>query len=145
MFVTVNDVNRLLTGPAFPDAAADFIEFAVHALGVPGRGDNQIGSAPHPVFYEERIRNLAKQLTDELRTQYTTTKLSEYWPGAPVGSPPMTSLRDIDEAGHFTAARPMGRKRRGGGDDRELVLEALRIVRHQNGRVSELDADQGEG
>jgi hypothetical protein len=58
----------------------------------------------------------------------------------------MMSLRDIDEAGRFQAARPFG----GGGrrhraeDERQMLAEALRIVRRQSGRVSELDSEEGE-
>lgn len=145
IFNTVNDVNRLMTGSDLPGAAKDFMEFAVLALGVPGRGANGIGAAPHSEYYDNRIRNLAKQLTDEFRTENTTTLLSDYWEGAPVGQRPMMSLRDIDEAGRFLAARPFGSSKAKGTEDKELIAEALRIVRRQIGRVSELDADAGEG
>lgn len=144
IFDTVNDVNRLLTGSELPGAAKDFMEFAVAAVGVPGRGVSRLGAAPHHDYYDGRIRNLAKQLTDELRTQLTTTRLSEYWDGAPVGSRPMMSLRDIDEAGRFQAARPFGGRRLKAEDEKQLLAEALRVVRRQSGRVSELDSEEGE-
>lgn len=144
MFETVNDVNRLLTGSELPGAAKDFMEFAVAAVGVPGRGVNRLGAAPHGDYYDGRIRNLAKQLTDELRTQFTTTRLNDYWEGAPVGTRPMMSLRDIDEAGRFVAARPFGGHRLRGEDEKQLLAEALRVVRRQSGRVSELDSEEGE-
>ena len=146
IFDTVNDVNRLLTGTELPGAARDFMEFAVVAVGVPGRGVNRLGAAPHHDYYDGRIRNLAKLLTDELRTLQTTTRLGEYWDAAAVGSRPMMSLRDIDEAGRFQAARPFG----GGGrrlraeDEQQILADALRIVRRQSGRVSELDSEEGE-
>jgi hypothetical protein len=144
-FDTVNDVNRLLTGTDLPGAASDFMEFAVAAIGISGRGADRLGAAPHGEYYDGRIRNLATQLTDELRTQFTTTRLSEYWDGAPVGSRPMMSLRDIDEAGRFVAARPFGGRHLRGEDEKALLAEALRIVRRQSGRVSELDSEEGEG
>ena len=144
-FQTVNDVNQLLSGPVFPGAARDFMDFAVLALGVPGRGVDRLGAAPHPDFYEDRIRNLAKQLTDELQTLYTTTRLGDYWEGAAVGQPPMMSLRDIDESGRFYAARPFGSRRLAPDDEKNLLKTALRIVRRQTGRVSELDSEDGEG
>ena len=75
-FETVNDVNRLFTGNDLPGAAKDFMEFCVLALGVPGRGVNRIGAAPHPDYYDGRIRNLAKQLTDEFRSENATTRLA---------------------------------------------------------------------
>lgn len=142
-FETVADVNKLLSGVDLPGAAKDFMEFAVAALGVPGRGVAHVGAAPHQVFYEGHVRNLAKELTDVLRTQYTTTKLHDYWEGAAVGRPPMMSLRDIDEAGHFVASRPFGGPRLRGDDEKAVLAEALRIVRRQHGRVGELDADEG--
>jgi hypothetical protein len=143
-FDTVHDVYRLFTGSELPGAAKDFMEFAVLGLGVQGRGVDRLGSAPHPDYYDERIKNLAKQLTDEFRTQYATTKLSDYWDNAPVGQRPMMSLRDIDEAGRFVAARPFGSRHLKGEDEKELIAEALRIVRRQRGRVSELDSEEGE-
>src|SRR6266700_190733 len=143
-FETVNDVNRLFTGNDLPGAAKDFMEFCVLALGVPGRGVSRLGAAPHPEYYDGRIRNLAKQLTDEFRTENATTRLSDYWENSPVGQKPMTSLRDIDEAGRFIPARPFGKHRIKGADEKALIAEALRIVRRQRSRVGELDRDDGE-
>jgi hypothetical protein len=143
-FETINDVNQLLSGPLFPGAARDFMDFAVLAIGIPGRGADRLGAAPHSDYYEDNIRNLAKELTDELQTLYTTTRLADYWKGAAVGPRPMMSLRDIDESGHFVAARPFGTYRVETDDDKRLVKNALRIVRRQFGRVSELDSDEGE-
>jgi hypothetical protein len=144
-FDTVGDVSQLLTGNALPGAASDFMNFAVLALGIPGRGKKGLGSAPHPEYYDERTRNLAKQLTDELRTLYTTTRLADYWSDGAVGQPPMMSLRDIDEAGRFFPARPFGSRRLKGDEERALLKNALRIVRRQSGRVSEMDSEEGEG
>jgi len=143
-FETVNDVNRLFTGNDLPGAAKDFMEFCVLALGVPGRGVSRLGAAPHPDYYDGRIRNLAKQLTDEFRTENATTRLGDYWDNSPVGQKPMTSLRDIDEAGRFIPARPFGKHRIKGADEKTVIAEALRIVRRQRSRVGELDSDDGE-
>jgi hypothetical protein len=144
-FDTVNDVNRLLTGTQVPNAARDFMDFCVQALGIPGRGENHLGAAPHPSYYADRIRNLAKRLTDELRSENATTRLADYWENAPVGQKPMTSLRDIDEAGRFVPARSFGRPRpRGGIDEKSLINNALRIVRRQRGAAGELDGEDGE-
>lgn len=143
-FETVSDVNRLLTGPDMPDAADDFMDFAVRALGVRGRGADHIGGAFHPDYYEDRIRNLAKQLIDEFRTEYATTRLGDYWDNAPVGQRPMMSLRDVDEAGRFLAARHFRERKLRGEEEKAVLAEALRIVRRQAGRVSELDSDSGE-
>lgn len=144
-FETVNDVNRVLTGNLLPGAARDFMEFAVLALGVSGRGVERIGAAPHGEYYEGLIRDLARSLTDELRVNYTTERLQDYWQNTPVGQPPMMSLRDIDEAGGFFPATPFGSSRARNDDDHAAVRLALRIVRRQSGRVSELDFDEDGG
>jgi hypothetical protein len=144
-FETVNDVNRLFTGNDLPGAATDFMKFCVRAIGVAGRGDTHLGAAPHRDFYDERIRNLAKHLTDEFRTENATTYLAEYWDNSPVGQRPMMSLRDIDEAGKFVPAKPFGSRRSRGTDDKTLIGEALRIVRRQRSTVGELDGDDGQG
>jgi hypothetical protein len=142
IFETVGDVSKIF-GTMMPGAAKDFMEFSVAALGVPGRGSNKIGAAPHQDYYDGKIRNLCKLLTDELRTQYGTTKLHEYWDNAPVGQRPMTSLRDIDEAGRFVPSRGFASSTKG-AEERELIGEALRVVRRQKGRVSEMDDEDGE-
>lgn len=143
-FETVNDVNRFLNGTDLPDAARDFMDFCVRAVGIGGRGDAALGAAPHRNFYDERIRNLAKQLTDEFRADNATTPLGEYWENSRVGQKPMMSLRDIDEAGKFLPAKPFGSRRTRGTDDKTLIAEALRIVRRQRGAVGELDSDDGQ-
>ena len=143
-FETVNDVNRLLNGNELPNATQDFMEFCVHAIGIAGRGEAHLGAAPHASYYEERIRNLAKKLTDELRTENATTLLGDYWESAPVGQKPMMSLRDIDEAGKFIPARTFGSRRSRIADDKTLITEALRVVRRQRGAVGELDGDDGQ-
>lgn len=143
-FETVNDVNRLFTGSELPGAAKDFMEFCVLALGVPGRGVSRLGAAPHADYYDGRIRDLAKQLTDEFRSENATTRLHDYWENSPVGQKPMMSLRDIDEAGRFVPARPFGKHRIKGADEKVVIAEALRIVRRQRGRVGELDSEDGE-
>jgi hypothetical protein len=145
-FETVNDVNRLLTGNKVPNAAKDFMDFCVAALGIPGRGESRVGAAPHPSYYEDRIRNLAKRLTDVFRSENATTRLADYWENSPVGRKPMTSLRDIDEAGRFVPARAFGRPRpRGNIDEKSLVTNALRIVRRQRSAAGELDGEDGDG
>ena len=143
VFETVGDVNKLITS-GLPGAAKDFMEFSVMAIGVAGRGAAHLGAAPHGDFYDGCIRDLSKRLTDEFRTQYGTTRLGDFWDNSPVGQKPMMSLRDIDEAGKFIPALGFGRGIKG-ADDKVLVKEALKIVRRQSGRVSELDDEDGEG
>jgi hypothetical protein len=141
-FQTVNDVNRLLAQNDYPRAVNDFMDFAVSAIGVHGRGFAKIGASQRPDFYESRTRNQAKQLIDEFRRLYTTTRLSDYWQTPGFARPPMTSLRDIDEAARFVLSRQYGPKSKAGDDEKKILRAALRIVRNQNGRVAELDDDE---
>ena len=143
-FETVLDVNRLFTGGSLSAEADDFIEFAVLALGIQGRGSDRIGSAPHSHFYDVRMRNLAKRLTDEFRTQYNTTRLNEFWDSAAVGTRPMMSLRDIDEDGRFVPARRPGTRSTQNKDWKAQIAQALRAVRRQRSRNGELDGEDEE-
>jgi len=85
-------------------------------------------------------------MIEQFRGQYSTTILSDYWKGPMVGTRPMLSLRDIDEAGHFELARRYGQGgRRLTAEDQERILaKALRIVRRQHTKVAELDPEEAK-
>ena len=63
-----------------------------------------------------------------------------------VGTRPMLSLRDIDEAGHFELARRYGHGgRRLTSEEQDRILtKALRIVRRQHTTVAELDPEEAK-
>jgi hypothetical protein len=85
-------------------------------------------------------------MIEQFRGQYSTTTLSDYWKGPMVGTRPMLSLRDIDEAGHFELARRYGQGgRRLTSEEQERILtKALRIVRRQHTTVAELDPEEAK-
>ena len=145
-FISIGDVGRLIEGRDYPNAVKDFTDFAVEALGVRGRGIGAIGAAPQWAYYDDRIRNRAKDMIEQFRGQYSTTTLSDYWKGPMVGTRPMLSLRDIDEAGHFELARRYGQGgRRLTSEEQERILtKALRIVRRQHTTVAELDPEEAK-
>ena len=145
-FISIGDVGRLIEGRDYPNAVKDFMDFAVEALGVRGRGLGAIGAAPQWAYYDDRIRNRAKEMIEQFRGQYNTTVLSDYWKGPMVGTRPMLSLRDIDEAGHFELARRYGQSgKRLTSDEQERILtKALRIVRRQHTTVAELDPEEAK-
>jgi hypothetical protein len=145
-FNNIGDVGRLIEGRDYPDAVKDFTDFAVEALGVRGRGIGAIGAAPQWAYYDDRIRNRAKDMIEQFRGQYSTTILSDYWKGPMVGTRPMLSLRDIDEAGHFELARRYGRggKRLTSEEQDRILTKALRIVRRQHTTVAELDPEEAK-
>jgi Helicase conserved C-terminal domain len=143
-FTNVGDIGRLIEGREYPNAVKDFTEFAVEAVGVRGRGIAAIGAAPQRAYYDDRIRNRAKDMIEQFRGQYSTTTLSDYWRGPMVGTRPMLSLRDIDEAGHFELARGygQGRNRLTSEEQDRILTKALRIVRRQRTTVAELDPEE---
>lgn len=145
-FTNIGDVGRLIEGRDYPNAVKDFTDFAVDALGVRGRGIGAIGAAPQWAYYDDRIRNRAKEMIEQFRGQYSTTILSDYWKSPMVGTRPMLSLRDIDEAGHFELARRYGQGgRRLTSEEQERILtKALRIVRRQHTPVAELDPEEAK-
>jgi hypothetical protein len=144
-YTSVNDVKRLLESREYSDAVKDFTDFSVESLGVFGRGIHHIGAAPHLSFYEDRIRNKAKDIIEQFREGYSTAPLHEYWASARVGTRPMMSLRDIDEAGYFELTRKFGGQRRLSFEEQDRILEnALKVVRRQRGRVAELDPNESD-
>jgi hypothetical protein len=74
----------------------------------------------------------------------TTSSLREYWDDLPAFQKPMTSLRDVDEAGYIVAAGrdPLARSR-STDIDRAQLAEVMRAIRTQRGTASEMDADGG--
>jgi hypothetical protein len=145
-FTNIGEVGRLIEGRDYPNAVKDFTDFAVEALGVRGRGVGAIGAAPQWAYYDDRIRNRAKDMIEQFRGQYSTTSLSDYWKGPMVGTRPMLSLRDIDEAGHFELARRYGQggKRLTSEEQDRILGKALRIVRRQHTTVAELDPEEAK-
>ncbi len=141
-FERVCDVQALLASRDFPSAARDFMEFAVAAIGVHGRGYRHIGRAPRTDFYEGKTRDQAKLMIEQFRNLNTTTALRDYWKNPGLGKPPMMSLRDIDEAGFFTLTREFRTKRLAPEDEKNTLQAALRIVRNQHGQVSEFDEEK---
>jgi hypothetical protein len=141
-FERVSDVNKLLVGRDYPSAVRDFMDFAVSALGVHGRGFHHLGAAPRAEYYDSRTRDHARSLFEGFRTLYTTTKLSDYWKNPGAEKPPMTSLRDIDDAGHFFLTRELRSNRLAGDLEKDALKSALRIVRNQHGLVSEFDDEE---
>ncbi|MBX9898213.1 MAG: hypothetical protein K2Y17_10005, partial [Qipengyuania sp.] len=74
----------------------------------------------------------------------TIPSLRDYWTDVPVFKPPMTSLRDVDEAGYIVAAMRDPRARGRSADvDRRDIAKVMKEIRTQRGSASELDADGG--
>ena len=74
----------------------------------------------------------------------TISSLRDYWKDFPAFKPPMTSLRDVDEAGYIVAAArdPLAKGKSTDVDRRDLA-RVMRAIRTQRGSASEMDADGG--
>jgi hypothetical protein len=119
--------------------------FILRASGFEGRGVGALG-APH---YAEHYRRLVDKEVDtfarDISSRTTIAHLRDYWNDIPTFKPPMTSLRDVDEAGYIVAASrdPLATGKSTTVDRQELAL-VMRAIRTQRGTGSEMDSDGGK-
>lgn len=119
--------------------------FMLRSSGFEGRGTASLG-APH---YAEHYRRLVDKEVDkfarDVSGRATIAHLRDYWEDFPAFRPPMTSLRDVDEAGYIVAASrdPLATGRSTNVDRQDLAV-VMRAIRRQRGSASEMDADGGK-
>ncbi|CVI59710.1 DEAD/DEAH box helicase family protein [Agrobacterium leguminum] len=127
--------------------ANDLGGFMLDAMGANGRGAGGFGSPPYRNFYHDSTDRAAQDLGKSLRSLEIELRLQKYWEQAAKLRKPMTSLRDVDEAGVITAA-DFHRGAKGGtlNVDMAEVAKVMRSIRRQRGDSAETDADdRGEG
>lgn len=117
--------------------------FTLNAVGFPGRPPTGLGSPVYQELYRALIDRETNRFVASIRNFETPIRLFEYWDdSAAVYKPPMTSLRDVDEAGLIVPAAFDARVTRGGRsiapDD---LLHVMRAIRQQRGVVAETDGD----
>jgi len=140
----VKKLIRAMTTDGFFRSAGSF---AVNAIGVKGRGISAIGQPNNQEYYESSILNEIHRLVTEFNDRSDTlTDLDKFWTGSRVVKKPMTSLRDIDEAGVIMVGKYLP-ERVGKGILRtpridDAMLIATKNVRRQTAVFSEMD---GEG
>jgi hypothetical protein len=77
-----------------------------------------------------------------MRTIETPMRLSAYWTDAPTFRPPMTSLRDVDEAGVISAAAFDANARQGPRwINQDNLISVMRAIRSQRGSAAETDPE----
>jgi hypothetical protein len=156
-FITQNDdkkpdvphmdqVSRLaslarLNHVALCEAIGDFI---LRATGYIGKGPSRLGAPHYEDFYRALVDKQVDVFVRSIASRGTTSSLREYWDDFPAFQKPMTSLRDVDEAGYIVAAGrdPLARGR-STDIDRGHLAEVMRAIRTQRGTASEMDADGG--
>lgn len=127
--------------------ANDLGGFMLEAMGANGRGTEGFGSPPYRNFYHASTDRAAQELGTSLRGLDIEFRLQKYWEQAARLRKPMTSLRDVDEAGVITAA-DFHRAAKGGSLNVDMadVAKVMKAIRRQRGDSAETDADdRGEG
>ncbi|MCK8787231.1 hypothetical protein M0638_22925 [Roseomonas sp. NAR14] len=131
------------TGKAVVD---DCIAFVQRAVGLRGT----VGGAPVPDHYERLIRDEIGNIQGVIEVGDYTGDLSRFWEAQWRGLPkPMTSLRDVDEAGEISAAPSTPRVPR---ISSERLAAAMRLIRNRragdrrsaaDGSETDTDTDDG--
>ena len=118
--------------------------FILDSTGFSGRGAIKLGAPPYGDFYRRLIEKEIDNFARDIAARATNAPLRDYWADFPAFRPPMTSLRDVDEAGYIVAAArdPLATGRSMNVDRGELAA-VMRAIRTQRGTGSELDADGG--
>jgi hypothetical protein len=85
--------------------SAQLGDFILRAIGFQGRGPDALGRPVYAELYRSLVEHEVSRFTSSVRNFDTTLRLYEYWEdSAAPFKPPMTSLRDVDEAGMIAAA-----------------------------------------
>ncbi len=122
----------------------ELVSFMLRASGFAGKGSSHLGSPHYDEFYRGLIDNQVERFARHISSLATIPSLRDYWTDVPVFKPPMTSLRDVDEAGYIVAAMRDPRARGRSADvDRRDIAKVMKEIRTQRGSASELDADGG--
>lgn len=120
--------------------------FLLSAVGFEGRGDSHYGRPVYQEIYRALVDQEVTRFAQHMRNLNSPIRLYEYWTESGAAfRQPMTSLRDVDEAGIITAgafdmhARE-GRRR----IDPEQLIQVMRAIRNQRGEVAETDLEAQE-
>jgi len=136
---TVEQVDRLLRDPRGFD---DCVRFVITAVGV----NAPTGAPANPDYYSDLVRAAALRIQSTIGSGDFTGKLSDFWSNPLSGlQRPMTSLRDVDDAGWIKAS---ARTQRNQSISWEDVGEAMATVRNRGvsrGRRSAASELDGEG
>lgn len=122
----------------------ELVSFILRASGFAGKGPSRLGSPHYEEFYRGLVDNQVEKFARHISSLATIPSLRDYWTDVPVFKPPMTSLRDVDEAGYIVAAMrdPQAKGRSADVDPRDIA-NVMKAIRTQRGSASELDADGG--
>jgi hypothetical protein len=116
-------------------------EFALKASGLPGRGGANIGSPSDPEHYRDLMLRDAHRFVEDIVGAGTSARLADFWKERTIShlAPPMTSLRDVDEAAMIKGSRWSEVGKQSIND--EALYYAMKIVRGQRYARSETEAE----
>jgi hypothetical protein len=119
-------------------------EFVLKALGYEGREGQ--GAPVYADIYRGLVEHELTNLARHLKTLEGPMRMQQYWdePDAAL-RPPMTSLRDVDEAGFITAGAFDALVRGTRTIHQDDLIHVMRVIRGQRGASGELDADAAVG
>ncbi len=122
----------------------ELVSFMLRASGFAGKGPSHLGSPHYEDFYRGLVDNQVERFAQHISSLATIPSLRDYWTDVPVFKPPMTSLRDVDEAGYIVAAmRDPQARGKSANVDRRDIAKVMKMIRTQRGSASELDSDGG--
>ena len=123
----------------------DLGTFILESTGYQGRGPAALGSPPYAEHYRALVDREVLDFANHMARQSTAASLKDYWDGqTAIFQKPMTSLRDVDEAGYIVASGydPLSTERSNHIDIQDLAA-VMRAIRSQKGEAAETDADGG--
>jgi hypothetical protein len=122
-------------------------DFVLRAIGFEGRGAAGRGRPVYQELYRSLVQDEVSRFTTSIRNAETPLRLHEYWDDSGAAfKPPMTSLRDVDEAGIIAAAAYDAKVTRGTRKiNQDDLIHVMRAIRLQRGAVAETDADSTQG
>ena len=121
-------------------------DFVLRSSGFAGRGPAKLGAPHYADHYSRLVDAAVDTFLRDISERGITSQLRDYWTEFPTFKPPMTSLRDVDEAGYIVAAGrdPLATGNSANVDRQQLAL-VMRAIRSQRGTGAELDADNTDG
>lgn len=143
----VNGVANVFSGARRDQAINDCLDFMGRSIGL----NAAYGGAQMPGHYRLVLKQRLGAIVDDLLSGRYGGRLTEFWASDEHGHPrPMTSLRDVDEAGMIVADTSPPRGGRNTPTPKSVIRDAMNFIRNRriSGRQSramagELDTDGG--
>ncbi len=143
-FTTISPVSALARNDqtGFVNEVGGFI---LRGIGFDGRGPGHRGQPVYADLYRNLVGQEVTRFARAMRDLASPQAFSDYWADSPTFKPPMTSLRDVDEAGIITAGFHDARARQGRQRiDQDDLMRVMRAIRSQRGVVAETDGEVPE-